>query len=61
MGKKKVLSEKNLRVMEYPNENDVLGVVLKHLGNDRFQVKMSGWSHESVSYTCQDEEEDMGT
>ncbi len=39
MGKKKVLSEKNLRVMEYPNENDVLGVVLTHLGNDRFQVK----------------------
>ena len=39
MGKKKVLSEKNLRAMEYPSENDVLGVVLKHLGNDRFQVK----------------------
>jgi len=39
MGNKKFRSEKNLRIMEYPNENDVLGVVLKHLGNDRFQVK----------------------
>ena len=39
MGKKKVLSEKNLRKLEYPSENDVLGVVLKHFGNDRFQIK----------------------
>lgn len=39
MGKKKVLSEKDLRKIEYPVENDVLGIVLKHLGNDRFQVK----------------------
>jgi len=42
MGKKKVLSEKNLRVMEYPNENDVLGVVLKHLGTiaSKLNVRM---------------------
>jgi translation initiation factor 1A len=39
MGKKKVLIEKNLRKMEYPSENDLLGLVLKHLGNDRFQMK----------------------
>jgi translation initiation factor 1A len=39
MGKKKVLSEKNLRQMLYPSENDVLGVVQKLLGFDRVLVK----------------------
>jgi translation initiation factor 1A len=39
MGKKKVLSEKNLRQMLYPSENDVLGVVQKLLGFDRVFVK----------------------
>jgi len=39
MGKKKVLSEKNLRQMLYPSENDVLGIVQKLLGFDRVLVK----------------------
>ena len=39
MGKKKVLSEKNLRQMLYPSENDVIGIVQKLLGYDRVLVK----------------------
>ncbi|HUV35264.1 MAG TPA: translation initiation factor eIF-1A, partial [Candidatus Desulfaltia sp.] len=39
MGKKKVLSEKDLRVLVYPSENDVVGVVQKLLGFDRVLVK----------------------
>ena len=39
MGKKKVLSEKNLRQVVYPSENDVLGIVQKLLGFDRVLVK----------------------
>jgi translation initiation factor 1A len=39
MGKKKVLSEKNLREVVYPSKNDVLGVVQKMLGFDRVLVK----------------------
>jgi translation initiation factor 1A len=39
MGKKKVLSEKDLRVVVYPSENDVIGVVQKLLGFDRVMVK----------------------
>ena len=39
MGKKKVLSEKNLRQILYPSANDVLGVVQKLLGFDRVLVK----------------------
>ena len=39
MGKKKVLSEKDLRVLVYPSENDVVGVVQKLLGFDRVMVK----------------------
>jgi len=39
MGKKKVLSEKDLRVLVYPSENDVIGVVQKLLGFDRVMVK----------------------
>ena len=39
MGKKKVLSEKDLRVLVYPSENDVMGVVQKLLGFDRVLVK----------------------
>jgi translation initiation factor 1A len=39
MGKKKVLTEKNLRQMLYPSENDVLGIVQKLLGFDRVLVK----------------------
>jgi translation initiation factor 1A len=39
MGKKKVLSERNLKQMVYPSENDVLCVAQKMLGFDRVQVK----------------------
>ena len=39
MGKKKVLSEKDLREMVLPSKNDVLGVVQKMLGFDRVMVK----------------------
>jgi len=39
MGKKKVLSERNLRRMVYPSANDVLGVAQKMLGFDRVLVK----------------------
>ena len=39
MGKKKVLSEKDLRVLVYPSENDVVGIVQKLLGFDRVLVK----------------------
>lgn len=39
MGKKKVLSEKNLRKMMYPSKYDVVGVVKKLLGYDRVLVK----------------------
>lgn len=39
MGKKKVLSERNLRQMVYPSENDVLCVVQKMPGYDRVLVK----------------------
>lgn len=38
MGKEKVLSERNLRQMVYPSENDVLCVVQKMLGYDRVLV-----------------------
>ena len=39
MGKKKVLSEKDLRIMVYPSENDVIGIAQKLLGFDRVMVK----------------------
>jgi translation initiation factor 1A len=39
MGKKKVLSEKDLRQMVYPSENDVIGIAQKMLGYDRVMVK----------------------
>jgi len=39
MGKKKVLSERELKRMVYPSENDVLCVVQKMLGFDRVLVK----------------------
>lgn len=39
MGKKKVLSEKNLRDIVYPSGNDVLGIAQKMLGFDRVLVK----------------------
>ncbi len=39
MGKKKVLSERNLRQMVYSSENDVLCVVQKMLGFDRVLAK----------------------
>jgi len=39
MGKKKVLSERNLRQMVYPSENDVLCVVQKMQGFDRVLVQ----------------------
>ncbi|RJS85501.1 translation initiation factor eIF-1A [Candidatus Bathyarchaeota archaeon] len=39
MGKKKVISEQELNEMILPSENDVLGVVVKMLGYDRFLVK----------------------
>jgi translation initiation factor 1A len=39
MGKKKVLSERDLKGIVYPSENDVLCVVQKMLGYDRVFVK----------------------
>ena len=39
MGKKKVLSEKDLRDLVLPSKNDVLGVVQKILGFDRVMAK----------------------
>ena len=39
MGKKKVLSERDLKQMVYPSENDVLCVVQKMQGFDRVLVK----------------------
>ncbi|MCJ7559110.1 translation initiation factor eIF-1A [Candidatus Bathyarchaeota archaeon] len=39
MGKKKVLSEGELREMVYPSQGEVLGVVVKLLGFDRILVK----------------------
>ena len=39
MGKKKVLSEKDLRNIIYPSVNDVLCIAQKMLGYDRVQVK----------------------
>jgi len=39
MGKKKVLSKRELRDMVYPSENDVLCIVQEMLGSDRFHVK----------------------
>ena len=39
MGKKKVLSEKELKEVVYPSKNDVLGAVQKMLGFDRVMVK----------------------
>jgi translation initiation factor 1A len=39
MGKKKVLSERDLKKMVYPSENDVICVVQKMLGFDRVLVK----------------------
>ena len=39
LGKKKVLSEEEIKDMVLPVANDVLGVVLKLLGFDRVLVK----------------------
>jgi len=39
LGKKKVISEQELSEMILPSPNDVLGVVVKMLGFDRFLVK----------------------
>ena len=39
MGKKKVLSEGDIRKLVYPSEDEVLGVVVKLLGFDRISVK----------------------
>ena len=39
MGKKKVLSERELKKMVYPSENDVLCIVQKMLGYDRVLTK----------------------
>ena len=39
MGKKKVLSEKNLHTMVLPSVNDTLGIAQKMLGYDRVLVK----------------------
>jgi len=45
MGKKKVLSERDLKQMVYPSENDVLCVVQKMLGYDR--VLVSPWDFQT--------------
>lgn len=39
MGKKKVISEDIIKDMVLPVENDVLGIAVKMLGNDRFLVR----------------------
>mgnify|MGYP000660358576 CR=1 FL=1 len=39
MGKKKVLSEEEIKDMVLPSENDVLGIAVKLLGYDRVLVK----------------------
>ncbi|MEM2123344.1 MAG: translation initiation factor eIF-1A [Candidatus Bathyarchaeia archaeon] len=39
MGKKKVLSEEELREMVFPGEGQVLGVVTQMLGFDRLMVR----------------------
>ena len=39
MGKKKIISEKELKSIIYPSENDVVGIVQRMLGNDRAVVK----------------------
>ena len=39
MGKRKVKSEEDLSDMVLPVANDVLGIVVRHLGFDRFLVK----------------------
>ena len=39
MGKKKVLSEEEIKDMMLPSANDVLGVATKMLGYDRIMVK----------------------
>jgi len=39
LGKKKVLSEEEIKDMVLPSENDVLGIAIKLLGYDRILVK----------------------
>ncbi|MCD6530747.1 translation initiation factor eIF-1A [Candidatus Bathyarchaeota archaeon] len=39
MGKKKVLSEEEIKDLVLPSENDVLGIAVKLLGYDRVLVK----------------------
>lgn len=39
MGKKKIISEKELKSIIYPSKYDVLGIVQKMLGNERAVVK----------------------
>ena len=39
MGKKKIISEKELKSIIYPSKYDVLGIVQKMLGNERVVVK----------------------
>lgn len=41
MGKKKIISERELKSMVYPSKYDVVGIVQKMLGNDRVMVKCS--------------------
>ena len=41
MGKKKIISEKDLKSMILPSTNDVVGIVQKMLGNDMVVVKCS--------------------
>jgi len=41
MGKKKIISERELKSMVYPSKYDVVGIVQKMLGNDRAMVKCS--------------------
>lgn len=39
MGKRKVISEENFENMVLPVANDVLGIAVQMLGNDRIKVK----------------------
>lgn len=41
MGKKKIISEKDLKSVVFPSKDDVVGIVQKMLGNDLALVKCS--------------------
>jgi hypothetical protein len=54
LGKKKVLSEKDLREIVLPSKNDVIGIAQKMLGFDRVQV-MPGWKRPRLPHQGENE------